>query len=175
MTDLIIDTINNKTKEEKQEIEFGDINKHTTVNDYEELGGDSNSDFEDEDKSYETSDDSTIDGNNNLPDDPIQPDKDQQQHFNVLEVNDINEDDSSSENKRVGDKGVDNEDDPIQDNEEIVHKIEDEDGAIEEDDKPVQVDDPSIGIVNNEGESRVNNEQPIEPEESAHQDHLLAK
>ena len=92
MTDLIIDLINKQTKEEEQEIEFSDINKNTTVNDYEERGSDSDSDFEDDDKSYETSDDSTIDGNNDMPDDPNQPDEDQQQHFNVLEVNDIDED-----------------------------------------------------------------------------------
>ena len=55
MTDLIIDLINKQTKEEKQGIEFSNINKNTTVNDYEEHGSDSDSDsdsdFEDGDKS----------------------------------------------------------------------------------------------------------------------------
>ena len=77
MTNLIIDTINKQAKEEKQGLVFGNINKHTTVNDYEERGSDSDSDFEDNDKSYETRDDSTVDGNNDLSDDPNQPGKDQ--------------------------------------------------------------------------------------------------
>ena len=70
MTDLIINTIYKQAKEEKQGIEFNDINKNTTVNDYKERGNDSDSDSEDDGKSYKTSDGSTIDGDNNMLDDP---------------------------------------------------------------------------------------------------------
>ena len=105
-------------------------------------------DFEDDDQSYKTSDDSTMDGDNEIPDDPDQLDKDQQQHLNVLKVNDIDEDDSNSENEGVGDEGVGEEDDPIQENEETVHEIKDEDGTAEEDDElvheSVRGDDPSV-------------------------------
>ena len=114
MTNLIIDTINKQAKEKKQGIEFSNINKNTTANDYKERGNDSDSNFKDDDKSYETSDDSTIDGNNNLPDDPNYPDKNQHQHFNVLEINDIDEDNLNSKNKGMGDEGVGEEDNPIQ-------------------------------------------------------------
>ena len=48
MTDLIIELINKKSKEEKQGIEYSNINKNTTVNDYKERGIDSDSDFEDD-------------------------------------------------------------------------------------------------------------------------------
>ena len=113
MTDLIIDTINKQAKEEKQGIQFSDINKNTTVTDYAER--DNDSDFEDDDKSYKTSTDSTLDGNNKMSDDPDQLDKDQQQHFNIPEVNDINEDYSDSKHEGVGDEGVGEEGNLIRD------------------------------------------------------------
>ena len=78
MTDLMIDLINKQAKEEIQGIEFSSINKNTTVNDYKKHDSDSDSDFKDNDKSYETSDDSTLDSDQKIPDDPNQPDKDQQ-------------------------------------------------------------------------------------------------
>ena len=83
-------------------IEFSDINMKTTVNDYEDLGNDSDSDSEDDDKSYETSNDSTLQGNGDLSDGSDQMEEDQQQHFNVPEVNGINEDDSSNGTKEWG-------------------------------------------------------------------------
>ena len=55
MDNHVIATINKQTREELQGIEFADINLKTTVNDYEDRGYDSDSDFEDDDKSYETS------------------------------------------------------------------------------------------------------------------------
>ena len=45
LADLIIDTINKQAKEEKQGIEFNNINKNTTVNIYKEHGNDFDSDF----------------------------------------------------------------------------------------------------------------------------------
>ena len=102
MTDLMIDLINKQAREKQKGLEFTDINNNTTVNDYEEHGSDSDSDFEDDDKSYETSDDLTLDGDHELTDDPNQQKEDQQQHFNVPEVNDIDKDDSDSQNKGVG-------------------------------------------------------------------------
>ena len=39
---------------------FVNINMETTINDYEERGNDAEPDFEDDDKWYETSDDSTV-------------------------------------------------------------------------------------------------------------------
>ena len=98
---------------------------------------------------------------------PDQSDEDQQQHFIVLEVNDVDEDNSNSENKEAGDKGVGEEDDPIQDNKKTVHIIGDEDVTGEEDNASVYADDPSIETVDddNDEETRVSNKQPTEPEE----------
>ena len=53
MTDLILDLINIQVKEEQQGLELSNINQNTTVNDYEEHGSDSDSDFGDDNKSYE--------------------------------------------------------------------------------------------------------------------------
>ena len=55
----------------------------TTVNDYKARGDDSESDFEDDGKSYETGDDSTVKGDNDLVDGPDQLEEDQQQHYSV--------------------------------------------------------------------------------------------
>ena len=60
MDDNVIETINKQASEELCSVEFAGINMETTVNDYKERGNDSDSDFEDDDKSYETSEDSTI-------------------------------------------------------------------------------------------------------------------
>ena len=55
-----------------------------TVDDYQEQGYDSDSDFQYDDKSYKTSDDSTVKGDNDLDDkydlndDPDQQEEDQQ-------------------------------------------------------------------------------------------------
>ena len=146
ITNHVIDTINKQTAEELQRIKSVNIDIRATINDYEERGNDSDSNFEYDDKLYETSDDSTVDGDKDLSGGPDQLEEDQQQHFNVPEVNDINEDDSNSENERMGNEGVGKEDDPIQHNEDTgstVHKVEEEDGA-EEDNKYGEVDDVSI-------------------------------
>ena len=113
MDDNVIETINKHASEELCGVEFTNINMETTANNYEERGGDSDSDFEDDDKSYETSDDSAIAGDGDLSDGPDQLEEDQQQHFNVLEVNDIDENDSDDENEGVGEVGVD-ENGPVQ-------------------------------------------------------------
>ena len=55
MDNNVIATINKPARKELQGIEFADINLKTTVNDYKDRGYDSDSDFEDDDKSYETS------------------------------------------------------------------------------------------------------------------------
>ena len=65
-TDLVVGTINKQAKEESDGIECSDINLKTTLNDYEEFDENSQSDFEDDDKSYETSDDSTMKGDNDM-------------------------------------------------------------------------------------------------------------
>ena len=88
MPDNVIDTINKQAGEEINGIEFADINLKTTAIDYEERGYDSDSDFEDDDKLYKTSDDSTVNDDNDLGNEPEQLEEDQQQHFNVQEVND---------------------------------------------------------------------------------------
>ena len=61
MTDLMIKVINSQARREPAGVEFTNIDSNTTLNDYEDRGSDSDSDFEDDDKSYETSDDSTLD------------------------------------------------------------------------------------------------------------------
>ena len=68
ITDIIIDTINKQAKEELKGIEYADINLKTTLDNY-QGGYDSDSDFEYKDKSYETIDDSTEKGDNDLDDD----------------------------------------------------------------------------------------------------------
>ena len=70
MTNLMIDLINKQAREAQEGLEFTNINNNKTVNDYEEHGSDSDSDFEDDDKSYETSDDFTLDVNHKIPYDP---------------------------------------------------------------------------------------------------------
>ena len=96
MNDNVIATINKQAKEEAEGIEFSDINLKTTVEDYQERGEDSDDDFEYDDKSYKTSDDSTVKGDNDIDDDcddeteqheddhnnADQQEDDQQQHFN---------------------------------------------------------------------------------------------
>ena len=74
MTDLIIKVINSQANSEKAPagVEFSNIYKNTTLDDYEPQDDDSNSDFEDDDKSYETTDYSTLDEDHELDDDPDQ-------------------------------------------------------------------------------------------------------
>ena len=102
MAENVIDTINKQAGEETNGIKFADINLKTTVNEYKASGYDSDSDFEDDDKSYETSDDSTVNGDNNLADGLNQMEEDQQQHFGVPEIDNIDEDDSSNGEEGVG-------------------------------------------------------------------------
>ena len=145
----MIGTINTQVLEELCGVEFDNINMETTVNDYKERDDDSDSAFEDDDKSYKTSENSTIAGDKNLAEGPNQLEEDQQQHFNVPEVNDINRNDSDDGNEGVGEEGV-GENDPVQENKETVHENKDEAGTEADDDsvhKSVQVDDPSIESV----------------------------
>ena len=125
MAENVIDTINKQAGEETHGIEFADINLKTTVNEYEARGYDSDSDFEDDNKSYETSDDFTVKGDNNLADGPDQIEEDQQHHFSVQEVNDINEDNSSNGDEGVGGNEMD-ETVSVHDNEEAEQEIEEE-------------------------------------------------
>ena len=69
------------------------IDSNTTLNYYEARGNNSDSDFEDYDKSYETSDDSTLEEDHKLDNDPDQQEEDQQHHFNIQEVNDTDSED----------------------------------------------------------------------------------
>ena len=78
-------------------MEFTNIDSNTTLNDYEDRGSDSDSNFEDDDKSYKTSDDSTLDEDHELDDDLDQREEDRQHQFNIQEVND-----SDSEDEGVG-------------------------------------------------------------------------
>ena len=150
MDDNVIETITKQAAGELHGVEFANINMETTTNDYEERGDNSNSDSEDGNKSYETSDGSTIAGDDDLSDGLDQLDEDQQQDFNISEVNDINENDSDDKNEGVGEEGV-GKNNPVQENEETVHGIEGEAGTEEEDDKSihklVRGDDPSIESV----------------------------
>ena len=102
--DLVVDTINKQAKEKSEGIEFADINLKTTVNDYEERDNNSESDFEDDDKIYETSDDSTVKGDNDMSVGPDQTEEGQQQHFNVQEFNDVVKDGTSRGDVEVGKK-----------------------------------------------------------------------
>ena len=103
MSDDVIETINKQASEELCGVEFTDTNLETTVNEYEERGNNSESDFEYDVKSYETSDDSTIAGDSNLSKGPDHLEEDQQ-HFNVPEVNDIDENNSDNGDEGVGKK-----------------------------------------------------------------------
>ena len=64
-------------------MEFSNINRNTTLDDYEGRGNDSDSDFENDNKSYETSDDPTLDKDYELDDDTDQQEEDQQHHFDI--------------------------------------------------------------------------------------------
>ena len=77
MANNVIETINKQAKEEIEGIEFADINLKTTVDNYQERGYESDSDFEDDDKLYKTNDDSTVNGDNDLDDDSDQQEEDQ--------------------------------------------------------------------------------------------------
>ena len=77
MSDDVIETINKQASEEICGVEFADINLETTINEYKERGDDSESDFEYDDKSNETSDDSTIAGDGNLSEGPDHLEEDQ--------------------------------------------------------------------------------------------------
>ena len=148
-------TINKQAKEESEGIAFADINLKTTMNDYEERDDDSESYFEDDNKSYETSDDSTVKGDNDMSVGTDHMEEDQQQHFNIQEVNDVDENDASQ-----GDKGVD-EEVPVQEEEEEVPVVIEEESSAPDDNAEgssaleddaslpdsVRVDEPSIASV----------------------------
>ena len=142
------------------------------MNDYKECGNDSDSDFEDDDKSSKTSDDLTLDGDYKMPDNPNQPDEDHQQHFNVLEVNDTDKDNSNIKTERVGDEGMDEDDNPIQDdgnNEDAgstVHGIKKEDST-KEHSKSTEDNDVSFETVDNKDKSGGNGKPQAEPEDLA--------
>ena len=70
MDDNVIEIINKQASKGLCGVEFVNINMKTTVNDYKERGNESDSDFEYDDKSYETSDDSTVAGDGDLSDGP---------------------------------------------------------------------------------------------------------
>ena len=82
MTDLVINIILSIIKPqasrekgdllEEEGTEFSNMNSHTTVDNYDEDGDDSI--FDNDDKSYETSDDSTIDGggDHNIDEEQVQ-------------------------------------------------------------------------------------------------------
>ena len=55
--------------------EYSNIDGHTTVSNYNEDGDDS--EFDEDDKSYETSDDSTMDGDHDVDDEQVQQEEDQ--------------------------------------------------------------------------------------------------
>ena len=73
---LVIDSINKQAKEVSKGIEFAESNLNTTVNEYKERDNNSESDFEDDNKSYETSDDSTVKDNNDMSVGPDQKEED---------------------------------------------------------------------------------------------------
>ena len=106
MGDDLIELMNKQVLEELCGVEFADINMEATVNDYEERGDESDSDFVYDNKSYETSDDSTVAGDGDLSNEPNQVERNQGQHFNVPEVNDIDEDDTDNGDEGVGGGGV---------------------------------------------------------------------
>ena len=65
MTDNVVDKINKQAKEELKGIEYADINLKARLDNY-QGSYDFDSDFKYNDKSYETSDDSTVKGDNDL-------------------------------------------------------------------------------------------------------------
>ena len=85
-----------------------------------------------------------------MADEPDQAEEYQGQHFNVPEVNDINEDESDNGDKEVGEEGA-VENIPVLENKEMVHEINVESGTDDEDDgsthESVRADDPSLESV----------------------------
>ena len=86
--DLMIKDINCQATRDPAGVEFTNIDSHTTLDDYEARGSDSDSDFEDDDKSYETSDDSTLDEDHELDIDPDQQEEGKHHHVDIQESND---------------------------------------------------------------------------------------
>ena len=78
MDDNLIETINKQASGELYGVEFVEINMETTANDYEERSDDSDSDIENDVKSYETSDDSNVVGDCNIFYEPDHLEEDQQ-------------------------------------------------------------------------------------------------
>ena len=184
MTDNVIDTINKQAKEELNGIEYADINLKTTLNDYQgSYDSDSDSEFEYDDKSYETSDNSTVKGDNDLDDDyddetdqhdddhddPSQQEKIQQQRFNVQ----VNDNTHSDREEGVG--GNQHDDDSLVDtNQQDQYVVEDNNSSSNEEEDSehdsVRGDDPSIDTVetvtnnDNDGKEDVINDDPsIQP------------
>ena len=88
MTDLMVDLINSQAKREPAGVEFTNINNNTTVNNYQERGSDSNSDFEDDVKLYETSNVITLNKYHELTNNLDQQEEDQQEvNPNVSHIN----------------------------------------------------------------------------------------
>ena len=104
MTDVIINIINQQAAREKvpDGTEYSDIDGHTTVSNYNEDGDDSK--FDEDDKSYETSDDSTMDGDHDMDNEQVQQKEDQQRYLNAPPIIEVNEDslDEGVENEGVG-------------------------------------------------------------------------
>ena len=102
MTDMMIQILLNlgETREKTDAPEgtvFTNACGHTTIQDYVE--DDVDSIANDDDKSYETSDDSTIEGDHDIEEDQIglQEQEDQQGHFGNPDIQEVDEEDSEDE------------------------------------------------------------------------------
>ena len=183
MTDNVIDTINKQAKEELKGIEYADINVKTTLDDY-QGSYDSDSEFKYDDKSYETSDNSTVKGDNDLDDDyddetdqhdddhddPNQQEESQQQHFNV----EVSDNDSSDGEEEVGGNQPDN-DSLVDTDQQEQHVVENDDSSANEEEAPlhdsVRADYASIESVDtvtndydDGGTDAINDDPPVQPE-----------
>ena len=91
MSNIIIDLINLRASKEEETPEgtvCQNMDGHTTVDNY----NDDDSEPDEDDKSYETSDDSTIEGDHEAIDEQIQGEEDQKQYFNIPHIMEVNED-----------------------------------------------------------------------------------
>ena len=85
MSNTIIDLINLRASKEEENPDgtvYQNMDGHTTVNNY----NNDDSESDEDDKSYETSDDSTIEGDHEVIDEQIQQEEDQEQYFNIPQM-----------------------------------------------------------------------------------------
>ena len=160
MSNLVIDFINLHAGKEEKNPEgtvYQDMDGLTTVKNY----NDDDSEPDEDDKSYETSDDSTMEGDHETINEQIQGEEDQEQYFNIPHIMEVNEDNLN--------EGVLNEEvEEVEEEESMPDAMQIED--VESDDKSETEEDTitddvsKTGVSEEEDTSAGETENASEPE-----------